>query len=187
MKKFCFIDASNLRHSEKRNYRVDFEKLQSYFSEKYGITDFFYFGALEIEQYYQDFSYLESDFLDLKFIDLIKHDLSEKNYQEYSFIKKLEKLDFKLFLKPLKILQNGKKKGDCDILIALEALKNVDSFNDFLLISGDGDLLPLLRFLETSGKKVNLASFSDNVAKELRQFFSWRFINLSMLKNKLGK
>jgi uncharacterized protein (TIGR00288 family) len=90
-----------------------------------------------------------------------------------------------LRIKPLKIFGNGKRKGDCDVDITVEALRLLYTkaeFDTLVLVSGDGDFVPLVKEMQDFGKRVEVVSWSSNIAEEL-----WRasdeYCNLSEFKD----
>jgi len=50
------------------------------------------------------------------------------------------------------------KVGNMDIEIALEAFSLVDSVDTLVLVSGDGDFIPLVEFIQRKGTKVDVMS-----------------------------
>lgn len=59
-------------------------------------------------------------------------------------------------------------KGD-DIHLAIDMLKDAyeDMYDTAILISGDGDFAPLVRYVRRKGKKVENYHFADNVSRAL--------------------
>ena len=198
---YCFIDASNLQHSEKYNYRMDYQKLFDYLTNRYHVNKCLYFGSLFVGDYYKKHDYISNYFIDLQIFNidylqqeiqfLNKNDVNynkkifelNKSITELSFFKQLEKIGFKIFLKPLKIMHDGQKKADCDMDIFANVLLEKDNYNSLFLISGDGDFLPMLKYIKSIDKEINVLSFSKNTAKEIKQFVSSSYKNLSTLKD----
>ena len=58
MKTFAFIDASNLFYGGEKSlgWKIDYQKLLGYLKEKYGVSLAFYFGGVEIHDFYFDYS-----------------------------------------------------------------------------------------------------------------------------------
>ncbi len=61
MKTYAFIDASNLFYGGEKSlgWKIDYKKLIEYLKEKYGISQTFYFGGVEIHNF--EYSYLQND------------------------------------------------------------------------------------------------------------------------------
>ncbi len=49
-------------------------------------------------------------------------------------------------------------------------MKEKDNFDRVLVLSGDGDFLPLLKFLKEIGKEVVILARGPRTAREIRQF-----------------
>ncbi len=46
-----------------------------------------------------------------------------------------------------------RKKANCDVEMAFHLMKEKDNFDRFLILSGDGDFLPVLKYLKEIGKE----------------------------------
>ena len=57
MKTFAFIDASNLFYGGEKSlgWKIDYQKLFQYLQEKYEVSKIFYFGGVEIHNFYYDY------------------------------------------------------------------------------------------------------------------------------------
>lgn len=64
----------------------------------------------------------------------------------------------------------GRRKCDFDVEITRDALNNVDSYETFILVSGDGDYAPLVDDLISKGKKTILIFAPGCKGKEYGDF-----------------
>lgn len=66
--------------------------------------------------------------------------------------------------------KNGTKTKSVDINLTIDALRYAygDSIDQIVLISGDGDYIPLLREIMARGKMVQAMSLSNGVNKEIK-------------------
>lgn len=70
--------------------------------------------------------------------------------------------------KELQIFVGGAKKADWDVGIAMDAIKLADKVDAVVLVSGDGDFLPLLEYLKvTKGCLVEVMSFRETTSAKL--------------------
>lgn len=70
--------------------------------------------------------------------------------------------------KELQIFVGGAKKADWDVGIAMDAIKLADKVDAVVLVSGDGDFLPLLEYLKvTKGCLVEIMSFRETTSAKL--------------------
>ena len=58
-------------------------------------------------------------------------------------------------------------RTDWDVGITVEALTSMDDFDTFVLMSGDGDFVPLLRALRSRKKKTMVLTFSSSASQHL--------------------
>lgn len=96
--------------------------------------------------------------------------------QEKAFFTALEKAGFEVKSKDLQVFAGGAKKGDWDVGLALDAIKIATHLDVVVLVTGDGDFLPLVSYLkENKGCKVEVAGFgrttSAKLAEEADSFF----------------
>lgn len=183
----CFIDASNIVRSGRMNYELDFAAFKDLVSRKCSNCSFLYYGAIDLGRYYQAHNWSKHDYVDLNKLELLANEQSpdaKKIGKQLGFLKKIEYKGYTVFCKPLKCV-GGKHKGDCDINIAIHAMRLLRSdIDSFIFLSGDGDLLPLLREISKQGKQVQLFSFKNSTARELRQFLQGNWVNLGPLRDK---
>ncbi|GAH45318.1 unnamed protein product [marine sediment metagenome] len=96
-----------------------------------------------------------------------------------TFISTLEYLGYKV-----KISQITGKEGmlvgtDMDVELVVDVVRKMDTFDTFVLVSGDSDFAPLLEFLNEKGKTVEVISFKSGFSEKLRPFcMSVRFLDI---------
>jgi uncharacterized LabA/DUF88 family protein len=170
--------------------------------EKYQVEKVFYFGGVEIHGF--EYSYLNNHSVPIKklenyLVDLIKNKGSQLNeadillisrhLQRVKFYNKLEKFGYKLFLKPVKLYEQEdgttKRKANCDVEMAFYLMKTKDEFERVLILSGDGDFLPVLKYLKEIGKEVIVLARGPRTAREIRQFAGPNFRDFEYLKFRL--
>lgn len=88
--------------------------------------------------------------------------------EEEAFFEALESQGFEVMSKDLQIFASGQKKADWDVGIAVDAIKLADRLDTIVLVSGDGDFVPLVRYLqENKGCFVELMSFKESTSQAL--------------------
>lgn len=201
MKTFAFIDASNLFYGGEKSlgWKIDYQKLLVYLRDKYKITEPFYFGGVELHDF--EYDYQNNDTVPIKklgkyLIDFIKNKgkkldeailiLINRHLQRAKFYQKLEQFGYKLFLKPVKLYKQEdgmtRRKANCDVDMAFHLMKEKDNFDRVLILSGDGDFLPVLKYLRKLGKEVIILSRGPRTAREIRQFAGSNFRDFEYLK-----
>ena len=69
--------------------------------------------------------------------------------------------------KNLQVFAGGAKKGDWDVGLAIDAIKLSSKLDAIILITGDGDFVPLVEYLKNSGCQVEVASFGKSTSAKL--------------------
>lgn len=64
---------------------------------------------------------------------------------------------------------SGERKADWDVGIAVDAIKFSDRADVVILVSGDGDFVPLVEYLKNKGIIVEVAAFTESTSKLLRE------------------
>ena len=204
MRVFSFIDASNLFYGGEKSlgWKIDYRKLLDYLKDKYKISRALYFGGVEIHKF--DFDYLKNYTVPIKDIEnylseMIKEHgdkmndavllLLSRHLQRVRFYLKLEKFGYELYLKPVKLYEQDdgttKRKANCDVDMAFHLMKEKDNFDKAIILSGDGDFLPVLKYLRNQGKEIIVLSRGPRTAKEIRQFAGNNFRDFEYLKYRL--
>lgn len=102
------------------------------------------------------------------------------------FYLKLQEFGYKLYLKPVKLYyqEDGKtdRKANCDVEMAFYLMKEKDNFHKVLVLSGDGDFLPVLKYLKEIGKEVIVLARGPRTAREIRQFAGSNFKDFEYLR-----
>ncbi len=90
--------------------------------------------------------------------------------KEESFFGALEAIGFEVRAKDIQIFAGGAKKGDWDIGIAMDAIETAHKLDVIVIISGDGDFIPLVEHLRRAmGCKVEVMSFGRSTSGKLKE------------------
>lgn len=206
MKTSAFIDASNLFYGGKKSlgWSIDYEKLLAYLKKKYGVETAYYFGGVEIHRF--PFDYLKHDTVPIEDLekyltDLIREKgkymtdaklvLLDRHLRRVHFYLRLKAFGYHLVLKPVKTYEdedgNPTRKANCDVDMAFYMMQNGHSFDQAVVLSGDGDFLPVLKHLRKSGKEVYVLARSKRTAKEIKQFAASEFRDFEYLRELLKR
>ena len=206
MKTSAFIDASNLFYGGKKSlgWSIDYEKLLAYLKEKYAVRTTYFFGGVEIHRF--PFDYLKHDTMPIgelgkylaglirekgKYMTEAKLLLLDRHLRRVRFYLKLQAFGYQLVLKPVKTYEdedgNPVRKANCDVDMAFHLMLNGDSFDCAVVLSGDGDFLPVLKHLRKVGKKVYVLARSPRTAKEIKKFAGSEFRDFEYLRERLKR
>jgi uncharacterized LabA/DUF88 family protein len=121
---------------------------------------------------------------DRKLIRAVGYGIKTQEGQEEKFFDALEKQGFEVKTKDLQIFPGGAKKGDWDVGIAVDAIKMSKSLDVIILMSGDGDYIPLVEYLQgTTGCRVEGIAFAESSSNKLVEKLD-NFIDVSENKEK---
>ncbi len=88
--------------------------------------------------------------------------------EENAFFGALEKAGIEIRSKPLQIFLGGAKKADWDVGLAIDAVTMAPKLDSVILLSGDGDYVPLVEYLQnTHGCQVEVVSFGKSSSSRL--------------------
>jgi len=89
---------------------------------------------------------------------------------EASFFEALTKTGIELRIKDLQIFPGGLKKADWDVGMAVDAIRMANFLDVVILVTGDGDFLPLLEYLKWGlGREVEVAAFGRSASAKLKE------------------
>ncbi|MDP2593120.1 MAG: NYN domain-containing protein [bacterium] len=137
-----FIDTQNLYHSAKNLYhaRVNFSQV---------VKDVVGQRAL---------------------IRAIAYGIRTETGEEKAFFEALVKHGIEAKIKDLQIFAGGAKKADWDVGLAVDAIKMAPKLDTVIILSGDGDFVPLVEYLQMNeGCLVEVVSFGKSTSQKLKE------------------
>lgn len=151
-----FIDAQNLYHSGRNLYHSKVN-----------------FGAIVKEA------------LDgRKLVRAVAYVIATETGEETGFFEALEKMGIETKVKDLQIFSSGAKKADWDVGMAIDAVKMSPKLDAVILVTGDGDFVPLVEYLQMNqGCQVEVVSFGKSTSAKLIEA-SDHFMDLDQNANK---
>jgi len=201
MRTCVYIDASNLSYGGRKSlgWSIDYRKFFAYLQDKYGAEKVYYFGGIEIHHF--PFDYIKSETVPLvelekyltdliylkgKYMTDAKIVLLDKHLNRVRFYKKLEQFGYTVLLKPVKTYKeedgSRHRKANCDVDISFSLMRDASVYDRLILVSGDGDFLPVLKYLRSEGKRVLLLSRSERTAREIKRFAGSAFRDFHYLE-----
>lgn len=135
-----FIDAQNLYHSARNlfNRKVNFGNV------------------------------LKDALAERKLVRAIAYVITSEAGDEQGFFDALVKLGIETKTKDLQVFPGGAKKADWDVGLALDAIKISSKVDAVIIVSGDGDFVPLVEYLKANSMtQVEVVSFSNSTSQKL--------------------
>jgi len=94
--------------------------------------------------------------------------ITTESGEEKSFFEALSKVGITTKTKNLQIFAGGAKKADWDVGMAIDAISLSSKVDAVVLITGDGDFIPLVEFLQINeGCQVEVVSFGKSTSAKL--------------------
>lgn len=135
-----FIDTQNLYHSAKNLYKAKVN-----------------FGQV-----------LKDGLAGRSLIRAMAYVITTESGEERGFFEALGKLGIETKTKNLQIFAGGAKKGDWDVGLAVDAIKLAPKLDAVILVTGDGDFVPLVEYLKVNeGCQVEVMSFGKSSSAKL--------------------
>jgi len=120
---------------------------------------------------------------DRKLIRAIAYVIKAESPEEQKFFDALGNIGFEVKSKELQIFYGGNKKGDWDVGIAMDTIRLAPKLDVVVVVSGDGDFIPLVEHLKSIGQKAEIVAFGRSASGKLREVAD-RFIDLDGSKRK---
>ena len=150
-----FIDVANVIYGLKDlKWRIDYKKLQQYFLKHSKLVDIYFY-----------------------------YSTNKENVGQANLLKMLARKGFKLVVKEVKVikLKSGEKlfKGNCDVELTIDMIDLMPAYDTAILLSGDSDFAPLIKYVQKYGKKVVVISTRNHISKEIIEvadqfmWFNW--------------
>jgi len=95
---------------------------------------------------------------------------TDTTFGEESFFEALKHAGIELRMKDIQIFPGGMKKADWDVGMAVDAIRMSSFLDVVVLVTGDGDFLPLVEYLKWgAGREVEIVSFGRSSSGKLKE------------------
>lgn len=138
-----FVDVANVIYSLKDlGWKIDYKKLQQYFKKYSKLMDIYFY-----------------------------YSTNKENAGQANLLEMLSRKGFKMVVKEVKVikLKNGERlfKGNCDVELTIDMIDLMPAYDTAVLLSGDSDFAPLIKYVQKHGKKVIAISTRNHISKEI--------------------
>jgi uncharacterized LabA/DUF88 family protein len=94
--------------------------------------------------------------------------ITTESGEEKAFFEALSKAGIETKTKDLQIFYGGAKKADWDVGLAVDAIKLAPKLDAVVIVSGDGDYVPLVEYLKAT-TQVEAISFGKSTSSKLKE------------------
>jgi len=117
-------------------------------------------------------------------IRALAYSIKTEGGEEQAFVEALNKSGIEVKLKDLQIFPGGMKKGDWYVGLAVDAIKLGAKLDAIVLVTGDGDFVPLVEYLKVNyGCQVEAIAFGRSTSGQLKEVVD-DFIDLGQNQKK---
>lgn len=135
-----FIDTQNLYHSAKHLYHAKVN-----------------FGEV-----------VKEAVAERRLIRAIAYVIATEGGEERGFFDALAKMRIETKVKELQVFAGGEKKADWDVGLAIDAITIAPKLDAVVLVSGDGDFVPLVEYLKMNqGCQLEVVAFGKSTSGKL--------------------
>jgi len=120
---------------------------------------------------------------DRKLIRAMAYVVSTKTAEEAPFFDALRKMGIQLQEKELMEYESGHKKADWDVGLAVDVIRMLDMLDVVVIVSGDGDFIPLVEYIQNRGRLVEVRAFRETTSTKLVEAVD-QYTNLSENKRR---
>ena len=113
-----------------------------------------------------------------KLVRAVAYVITTEAGDEKNFFEALTNLGIETKTKDLQIFHTATKKGDWDVGLTVDAIKMAPRLDSVVIISGDGDYIPLVEYLQTIGVQVEVVAFGKSTSGKLLEVVD-DFVDLS--------
>jgi uncharacterized LabA/DUF88 family protein len=129
-----------------------------------------FYSAKAIHQSKIDYSKLLQEIVGQRnLVRAIAYVVQKPDVDQSGFTDALERLGYEIKSKDLRLRPDGTAKGDWDMGIAIDTIAIAPKLDTVVLVSGDGDFVPLVEMLKAHGCRVEVISFRKSTSNELIQ------------------
>lgn len=173
---YAFIDSQNLNLGvQKVGWKMDWRKFRKYLADKYNVTHAFMFIGYMVEN-----ESLYEHMHELGYLIALKPtlDISTQPGEGEVLTQHVKVEGEEEHAKPV-------VKGNIDADLVLYAMKELPNYDKAIIVSGDGDFLSLVEYLDEQGKLMGIMAPNWQYSSLLKQFDD-RIVRIDQLKRELA-
>ncbi len=127
-----------------------------------------FYSARTIHQSKVDYSKLLGELVNgRKLVRAIAYVVQKPDVDQKAFLEALRRAGFEIKVKELTVREDGSTRGDWDVGMTVDCLTISQKLDTSILVTGDGDFVPLVDALKHRGCRVEVVSFEQSTSNEL--------------------
>ncbi len=105
-----------------------------------------------------------------KLIRAMAYVVRTKDASEQPFLDALQKSGIETREKDLMEYASGHKKADWDVGLAIDAIHMLDVLDVVVIVSGDGDFIPLVEHIQSRGRIAEVVAFGETTSSAMLKY-----------------
>ena len=172
---YAFIDSQNLNLGvQSVGFKIDWRKFRQFLTNNYGVEKAYMFiGYIEANENLYEYMY------ELGYLVVLKPTIDFKSNEEENDVHQHKAHE------PITSPAKQTTKGNIDADLVLHVMKELNNFNQALIVSGDGDFYSLIEYLIQINKLKNLMTPNWKSSTLLKPFEEY-IVRLDKYKQKLA-
>ena len=127
-----------------------------------------FYSAKSLHQSKVDYSKLLGELLaGRNLVRAIAYVVQKPDVDQSGFLEALRRAGYEVRRKELTLRDDGSTRGDWDVGMTIDTLTLAPKLDTVVLVTGDGDFVPLAEALKARGCRVEVASFEQSTSNEL--------------------
>lgn len=127
-----------------------------------------FYSARTLHQSKVDYSKLLGELVGQRnLVRAIAYVVQKPEVDQDAFLEALRRAGYEVKVRELTVRDDGSARGDWDVGITIDAMCMARKLDTVLLVTGDGDFVPLADALKREGCRVEIVSFEQSTSNDL--------------------
>jgi uncharacterized LabA/DUF88 family protein len=127
-----------------------------------------FYSARTLHQSKVDYSKLLEELVgERRLVRCIAYVVQKPEVDQDAFLEALRRAGYEVKVRELTVRDDGSARGDWDVGITIDAMSMAAKLDTTILVTGDGDFVPLADALKREGCRVEIVSFEQSTSNDL--------------------
>ncbi|MFW6457535.1 MAG: NYN domain-containing protein [Planctomycetota bacterium] len=127
-----------------------------------------FYSARTLRQSKVDYTKLLQELLgNRQLVRAIAYVVHKPEVDQEAFLEALRRAGYEIKIRELTLRDDGTARGDWDVGITIDAMTLAQKLDTIILVTGDGDFVPLADALKGYGCRVEIVSFEQSTSNDL--------------------
>ncbi|MFP4028232.1 MAG: NYN domain-containing protein [Candidatus Brocadiia bacterium] len=127
-----------------------------------------FYSARTLHQSKVDYSKLLGELVGgRQLIRSVAYVVQKPDVDQDAFLEALRRAGYEVKIRELTVRDDGSARGDWDVGITVDVMTMANRLDTIILVTGDGDFLPLVDAIKPKGCRVEIVSFDQSTSNDL--------------------